>query len=544
MFSRLIELRWPPRLRPDLAGWRRRFSRVAFRLLAFNLILVFLPALGILSLEIYEKQLLDLQERSMVQQGRLLAAALEEHDGLDSQLALRILERMDLHFDARLRLLDTFGNVVADSSQLGPRRETDLSAPYSASRTDLTPDLRDNLLYRFGKFIYRAYAKLFLPPEPPSFETGLATSTSRLIGAEINDAMRGRYGSAIRRSLGGQRSLTMSSALPVWSRGKVVGVVLVTKSTFQILGALYELRLAIWQVLLYSLLAAIALSLYLSWSIVRPIRQLVQQSNALLDRRGRLLGRFAASQRFDEVGDLSRALAELTRRLELHLKFIEDFAADVSHELKNPLASIKSANEMLTEVNEPAATRRFSAIIRRDVLRLEKLIRGVREIGRLDADLEALPSEDVELVPLLETYLEGASQREGGQNYALEVEAPANLVVRASPDRLAQVLDNLVENARSFTPAGGTITVRLKQEGRVAVLEVEDQGPGIPPEHLEKIFDRFFSWRPGDPKRHAEHTGLGLAIVKAIVEGYGGAIEAESPASRGAMFRIRLPLAR
>lgn len=533
------------------------------RLLAFNLLIVFGPAVGFLSLETFESTLLLWQERAMVQQGRLLAAALAGKPELDVPAAEAILRHMERHFDSRLRVIDPGYNVVADSARAGgpeapAENPVDLSYERAGNagsgaepeRIALAPAgsenppggataLRDRPLYRLGNFVYRVYAHFFLPPET-RLGKSVEGDPTRIATPEVQLALAGSYGSATRIS-GSQRSVTLQSALPILAGGKVIGAVLVTKSTGQILGTLYELRLETFEVVVWSLLAAVALSLFLGGTIVRPIGKLVAESKVLLDRRGRLRGRFSADARRDEVGDLSRALAELTRRLEGHLKFIESFAADVSHELKNPLASIRGASEMLEEIEDPEDRRKFVGRIRDDVRRLERLLGGVREISRLDADLEALPAEEVKIAPLLEGLAQAAAGRRPPVKVELAIEDPG-LTVQASADRLQQVLENLIDNAVSFSPAAEPIALRLKKEGRDAVIEVEDRGPGIPPEHLERIFERFFSYRPGQSDA-TSHTGLGLAIVKAIVEGYGGRIEAANPPAGGALFEVRLPLA-
>jgi two-component system sensor histidine kinase ChvG len=556
-------------------------SRIWIRLLAFNLLLVFLPVIGVLTLKSYEDNLLVWQERSMVQQGRLLAAALAATSSaegpLDAALAERILVSMERHFDARLRVVDPSFAVVADSARLtgatadgatvdAPTGDGEGRYAEAGAARSVDPDLRENPVYRLGTFLYQAYAKVFLPPDPV-FTRSQEPESGRLEAPEVALALHGGYGSATRLSET-KRSLTLTSALPVrHGNGPVLGAVVVTKSTFQILSTLYQLRIETFQVVLWSIGAAILLSLFLAATIARPIGKLVHEAAALLDRRGRLRGRFAASSRRDEVGDLSRALAELTRRLEGHLRFIESFAADVSHELRNPLASIRNAGELLLDLEmaavQPApeqvpgeypnslnltdaeARLRFLRMIQEDVARLERLISGIREVSRLDADLEALPVERVPLAALLGRCIE--DQRRLRAEPALRLTPPPQEVhVPANADRLLQVLHNLLDNARSFAPPGTAIelTLGVDTASREAVVQVADQGAGIPPEHLERIFERFFSYRPDESRSvSATHTGLGLAIAKAIVEGYGGTIQARNRPGGGAVFEIRLPLA-
>lgn len=511
----------------------RFLSRISIRLLAFNLLLVFLPVVGILSLENYEQELRYQQERSMVQQARLLAAALADQGPPAAEDAQRILVKMNRRFDARLRVIDQNLSLLADSSRLGPRRDS--------TATDIRTEAegRQNPIYRLGSFLYRLFARAFLPPEPPLQESDLYATAERLDGEEIQAALAGRYGAETRLSPT-TRSVTLYSAIPIRSDGEVVGVVLASKSTFQILKAIYELRLNTFQAVLASVAAAIILSLLVSTTIARPLQQLRRESQALLDRRGRLKRSFQGSRRLDEIGDLSRALAELTRRLESHIRFIESFASDVSHEFKNPLAAIRNAVELLEDIDDPAERRRFTKMALRDIARLEHLLSGVRDITRLDAELEDRSLQTVDLNNLLQGLIERYQLQRGTQASFELVEPGEPLLVSADPERLAQIFENLLDNAISFSSPESEIQITLDSLDEHAVIRIADQGPGIPPEHLDLIFSRFFSYRENG-SQHDGHTGLGLAIVKAIAEGYGGRVVARNRSTGGALFEISLP---
>jgi two-component system sensor histidine kinase ChvG len=511
----------------------RALSRIGTRLLAFNVLLVFLPVAGLLALGVFEEHFLAAQERSMVQQGRLLAAALAERGPLDPADAQGILVRLDRRLTARLRVVDPKGILLADSSRLGPRREPRSEA---AGRDDP----RDHWLYRLGSSAFRFASPLLGGAEAPLAEESDAPSEP-LRGPEIAAALEGRYGAATRVSPG-QRSLTLYSAIPVRSDGGVVGAVLVSQSTLRLLRDLYDVRLAILRVFLASVAAAVVISLLASTTIARPLARLREEAAAVLDRRGRLRGRFGGSARRDEIGDLARALEELSKRLEARSGFMESFAADVSHAFKNPLAGIRSAAELLARTDEPERRARYLAIVERDVARLERLLRAVREIARIDAELEDEAREPVPLAELLGGLLEAFRLRFGARlSFRLEADEPAP-VVRAAPARLAEAFENLIDNAVGFAPPGSEVRVELRREGAEALVRVRDQGPGIPEEHLDRVFDRFFSWRPGQAEEEeGSHMGLGLAISKAVVEGYGGTLRASRGPEGGACFEARLP---
>jgi two-component system sensor histidine kinase ChvG len=540
---------------------RTFLSRISIRLLAFNVLLVFLPAAGLLTLGTYERQLLRAQEQAMVQQGRLLAAALSGPDGLDAARADAILKDLQRRQQARLRVVDTSGHLVADSSRLGAEPNgASTSSARTGAEIPVRPELvegrnassddgpapstptgaPDTWLYRIGALPFRIY-RFVAEPAQPGLESGeFYSSREQLLGPEIDAALHGRYGAATRIS-GGQRSVTLYAAIPIRAGHRVTGVVLVSQSTYGILQALYAVRIDVFKVVLASVAAAAVLSLLVSATIAWPLRYLRDQALALVDRRGRLQGGFRGSTTRDEIGDLTRALEQLTARLRDHMSFVESFAADVSHEFKNPLASIRTATELLPSVEDPEQRRRFLQIVQREVARMERLLAGVREISRIDAQLDDDAPQAVDLAGLLESIVEGYRLRVR-QGVAFDFAKPDGaVVVRAVPDRLTQVFENLLDNALGFSPPGGTVRVSLSGEPKAALITVADQGPGVPPEHLEKVFARFFSYRPGSPNSNG-HAGLGLPIAKAIVEGYGGTIEAANGAQGGARFLVRLPL--
>jgi two-component system sensor histidine kinase ChvG len=513
---------------------RRFLSRLWIRLLAFNVLLVFLPAAGISYLAIYERKLLQAQEASMVQQGRLLAAALSERGALDLALAEPILARLERQTPSRIRVLDRDGWLVCDTSRLGPQRAEE---PEETELAETDP--RAGWLYRVGSGLFRVLGPLLSGSRE---EMGLSREEANspdapFEGSEVRQALAGSYGAATRITPGGQRSVTLYSALPVRNEGDVVGVVLVSQSTFHILQTSTRSGSRSSAVVGAAGVAAI-LSLMLSATISRPIEKLRSQAKTLIGRGGQLVGSFPGSNRLDEIGDLSRALSELSSRLEERMRFIESFAADVSHEFKNPLTSIRAAAEMLKDVEDPGERARFAGVVEREIARLERLLSTVREVTLVDAGLEEPESETVDLVELLKGLTGAQRYRERGIEISLSA-PPTGIEVGAPGHRLAQVFENLLDNALGFTPDRGRIGVELRTEGKQAVVRVEDQGPGVPEEHRERIFDRFFTYRPNDGAAR-EHTGLGLAIVKTVVERYGGSIALVDSSLGGAGFEVRL----
>jgi two-component system sensor histidine kinase ChvG len=273
---------------------------------------------------------------------------------------------------------------------------------------------------------------------------------------------------------------------------------------------------------------------------VRPLVRLRRTALALADRRA-TPGSFASVTRRDEIGDLARTLEELTTRLDAHIKLLESFAADVAHEFKNPLASIRTAAELAATTEDAVERQRLLAMLVRDVDRLERLVTGVRELARIDTQLAHDALQPIALGGLLRSIVSGVELQ--GRRVALSIDGDAApLVVRATEDRLVQVFENLLQNAVSFSPPESAIDVAVRTQAKLAVVQIADRGPGIPEAHLDRVFERFFTYRPNDGSRR-EHTGLGLAIARAIVEGYGGVIQAGNRDGGGAVFEVRLPLA-
>ncbi|HEX2060636.1 MAG TPA: ATP-binding protein [Thermoanaerobaculia bacterium] len=496
---------------------RRFLSPIAVRLLLFNVLLVFLPVAVLFSLRTLEEQLLDLQERSMVQQARVVAAALSANTAMDAEHARGLIQRLGGRSEARIRVIDHAGTVIADSAVARPRSNAQVEYGEPVSRRQP--------LYRIGVWLWRAahaVSDLF-GSVPSSYGSG-SDPTPRDV---IHKALRGSYGATVRESAG-QRSLTLYCALPVRAggSGEVIGAVMVSQSTSRILRALWRVRLDLFEVFALSVGVAIVLSLILSATIARPLIRLRNEADELLDHRGRLRRKFGGSRRRDEIGDLTRALEQLTARLERHLLFVESFSADVSHEFKNPLASIRNAAELLAHTDDPDEREQLGATIEKEVARLNRLLNGVREVSKVDAAVDMEAATRVDLRTLL-------------SEFDVDVSLPSHpVLVQASADRLAQAFGNIVDNARGFS---AKVAISLREQDGFAVVHVDDEGPGIPPEHLERIFERFFSFRPGGAR---DHDGLGLAIARAIVEAYGGTITAANREPHGARIEVRLPVVR
>jgi len=522
-------------------------SKLTLRLLVFNLLLVFFPVGILLYLDTYEKQLLTGMEHSMVQQGRLLSASLKDSDQLKED-ALRILKNLSGNQDARIRVVDAEGRLLADSSSPSlntvspPAKSTEVLksvSPVSRSKAlynEIPPSVREHWLYKLAVYPLNLMKRVFSAPDEPLVSAEYYSASSLLMGPEIKAALEGRYGAYTRYSGGGQRSVNLYSALPVTVSGEIAGVVLITRSTYRILTNLYKLRLDMVRVFFLSLTAAAALSLLLARTITIPVKKLRDQAESFLDHRGRLQGSFRSLKNRDEIGDLSRSLDGLSRRLEDYMGFMDSFSADLSHELKNPVASILNASELSRDALEQDRLH-FYDIIDKEGRRIQRLINDLRSISQIDVQIGKEKTGHVELAELVRDLVE--QKNTNSQRFILEVfQQP--LFIRGSEDRIIQCLINLMDNGESFSPPGEQVVLRVGMRDGFAEVSVLDRGPGIAEGNLPKIFKRFFTDRPeGSGDRH---SGLGLSIVQTIVQAYGGEISCGNRKNGGSFFRLSFPL--
>jgi len=500
----------------------RFLSRISIRLALFNLLVVFLPVAGILFLGSYEQRLEQAQIDSMQRQARLIVSM--PQSGAAPTAALR-----NVRFgDERIRVVDPSGRVTADTGPLQAEEEEE-SGP------------KANWLYRVGAAVLKKPLQWLRPITRPLTSSDAYERSGILRGPEVQSAFVGQTGVEKRVSSTPPRQVTLYTAVPIYRRGNVIGAVLVSQTTDDIRQDLHAIRLAVLQIFLAAVVVAMILTLLVSTTIVQPLRQLRKEAGEIADQRGRLRGRFKGSSKRDEIGDLARALERLTHRLEMHQQSTEAFASDVSHEFKNPLASIRMATEMLAQVDAAAERSRFLRVAESEIARMENLLSQVREITMIDTEIQKEEPTSIDINALLQRIVEGFRMREHDR-VVFDLQMGDGLQsVRASEDRMLQVFENLLDNAVSFTPNGKRIVITSGREDRTIVVRIADEGPGIPEENLGRIFDRFFTYRPDHPPTH-RHTGLGLSIVKAIVEGYGGNVTAANDVRGGAVFEVRIPV--
>jgi len=544
-------------IRPNRRFRQRWVSPLLRRILMVNALPLALLVVALLYLDQYQNGLLEAQVTSLREQARVFAGALGESAVLTADpdnpklvgvVAASLLHRLtEPSPDAQARLYAPDGTLLADSR----RRE----GPNGVVTMEPLPPPPDHgpVLATIG-WIYDGVLSL-LPHQAP---LTMVDTTPSAGGPDWQPDVKEelRLNSAgnsnetapyIRRTR--DNRLLVTVAVPVERDKHTVGIVSLTREAREVDDSLFTVRMSILALFGLALLLTVLLSWYLSLTIARPILRLAEAAADMREGGGRA-GSVPASllKRKDEVGALASALSDSASALWERMDATERFAADVAHEIKNPLSSIRSAIETLLRIDDVGRQRQLLTIIAQDVLRLDRLISDVSDASRLDAELSRVTAEPVNVVAILRTLQElDEATRKSDEDPALEVIAPPNgLSVWAVEDRLVQVLRNLIGNAHSFSPPRGRIVARVRDAGGIAELSVEDDGPGIPDANLEHIFDRFYSERPSG-ESFGQHSGLGLSISRQIVEALQGQISAENRRDAngrvlGARFIVRLPI--
>jgi two-component system sensor histidine kinase ChvG len=531
----------------ERAHGRRRgrpFSKLTARVLAINLLALFILLGGLLYLGRYEERLILAELEALRLEGQIFAAALAEGatvstpDGLwefDLSRARQMVRRLNESTETRTRLFALDGSLIADSRVLaGPGGMIEIE-PLPPPREEMSGWLRESF-----DSAYRWVTEMLPRRKRWPAYSERADQTAEDYRSVVS-ALRGNASRQIWTSEEPPH-LMFGVAVPVQRLRVVLGAVLVTRDSTAIERTLQSVREEILIVFIVSLAITTLLSIYLAGTITRPIHRLAEAAERVRRGHGRRLEIPDFTGRRDEIGELSGSLREMTEALWARMDAIERFAADVAHEIKNPLTSLRSACETVARVQDPEQQRRLMAIILEDVERLNRLISDISDASRLDAELSRAETEPVDIAEMLIMLadLYRTTVEAGGPRIVLDLE-DESLVVPGLEGRLVQVFRNLIGNAITFSPPGGVIALSARHRGDAVEVVVEDEGPGIPPAKLEAIFDRFYTERPAGEK-FGTHSGLGLSISKQIVEAHRGTIVAANREGRsGARFTVRLP---
>ncbi|HUL07583.1 MAG TPA: stimulus-sensing domain-containing protein [Candidatus Acidoferrum sp.] len=528
---------------PRVVRRRRRTSPLLRRILTLNVLALIIPVVGLLYLDQYRDSLITAELEALKTEGQLFAVALGEtgvtagdlgDEKLMPEAARLTLRRMVEISKNRARLFALDGSLVADSLRLlTPEGDVEI-VPLEAPRPQSLFEAMLNDIYDW------VVEQLPVSHRWPLYHESNAAQDY----PEIVRAMAGEVGRAVyERPNGG---VVMHVAVPVQRYRQVMGALLMSSEGGAIDAAVRGVRFDILKVFGVALAITILLSLYLARTIARPIRRLAEIAERVRRGHGRQIDIPDFTRRRDEIGDLSGALRDMTAALWARMDAIERFAADVAHEIKNPLTSLRSAVETVARLEDPKQQQRLMSIILDDVERLNRLISDISDASRLDAELSRAEMGPVDIASMLRALADlHEATRGDGPPLKVEIASLQSLTVHGIEGRLVQVLRNLIGNAVSFSPPGGTIRLAAARDGDRVRITVADDGPGIPPGKLTAIFDRFYSERPAGEK-FGTHSGLGLSISKQIVEAHHGQIVAANRTAEdgrilGALFTVTLP---
>lgn len=564
---------------------RRRPSPLTLRILAVNVLALALLVAGLLYLGRYQDRLIEAELEALTTEARIFATALgegaveritpenetsglplpagdtgnqqipdRESYELSPELARQMLRRLVETTATRTRLYGVDGLMVADSRVL-------TGSPGNIEiRTLPPPTADDGLIAGIESLTSRLVSVMPNRDNLPVYEERFDQPPSQSAG--LYSALSGETTAAAWRTAApdedGADDLLLTVVVPVQRYKEVLGAVMLSRDGAGIDAAIRSVRIDILKIFALALLVTILLSIYLAGTIARPIRLLAEAADRLRLGHGRHGEIPDFTRRGDEIGELSGVLRDMTAALWTRMDAIERFAADVAHEIKNPLSSLRSAVETIGRVNDPERRARLMTIIADDVQRLDRLISDISNASRLDAELSRAEPEKVDVGAMLATLVEIHSDVLSGHGEArnddetpatphlrLELASHELLTVLGLEGRLTQLFQNLIANALSFSPPGGEVLITARREAGQVMITVADDGPGIPPGKEKTIFERFYTERPKSEK-FGTHSGLGLSISQQIIQAHNGSLTAANRHSAngksgGAIFTITMP---
>lgn len=495
----------------------RVLGRIGVRLLIVNLLVLLVPVVGLEFARIHERQLLESLERDMKNQCALVRALVESD--LSHGVALSDPKHVEVLTDAarrtrtRIRLLDEKGATIVDSHENGPPEGPEPPPPHILRRS-----MREGA----------AIPMRDLKKDPADPNAWPEVENRR----EVRAALAGELG-AYTRLRERAPGVFLFIAEPIRASDKVVGAVYAVRSTRPVLVELYRIRAGLVRVLAVAVFFTATVTLLLSWSISRPLGKLSRAAKRVAAGEPDVVIPVGGGGEIEELGE---SFASMKQRLDARLRYIEGFAADVAHEFKSPLTSIRGAAELLEEgaADDPEARRRFLRNIELDVARLDRLVSRLLELSRIEASSEAMTMID------LEGVLARVVERAGSPERPVELRyRAAARFLRARETDLETALLNLVDNAVRFSPPGEAVEIDVSGGVPAVVIAITDRGPGISAANLPKIFDRFFTT---DAEKNG--TGLGLSIVRSVITAHAGTVQVKSAPGEGATFTVTLPVRR
>ena len=513
------------KLHPRLGtlSWSRRLSLTS-RILMVNVLPLVLLGGGVIYLDVYRKQLLDERFKLALVEAQIIAEALAgASDARQAALLIQLGKEQKL----RLRLYDDKGRLEADSFAL---------APPSFALADPAAETQSQ---HFARALDEWSDRLVGAPPLPLYREPQVDDI-----AAWPELARAREESLTQIVLrhAPDRSHVINAAAPVGLKGETL---LLTRNPVDIVEAVRRARSLVFVAVLAALAISTFLSLFLARTIVNPLRTLVQAAIRVRQGRDRQVEVPRLPQRRDEIGLLARAISDMTAALRQRIDAVDSFAADVAHEIKNPLASLRNATETLGRVDDPALRAELLEIARHDVRRIDRLVTEISDASRIDAELSRATFERVDLLALTRAIVGNREDRDQNAGHPIRIASAHDAIaVLGEPSRLERVIVNLLDNAVTFSPPRAEVVVTLAARDGWVTLSVTDSGPGIPEERREEVFRRFHSLRP-EGEDFGNHSGLGLAIARSIAEAHDGTLTASDrpDGGPGACVTLGLPAA-
>ncbi|RVQ66078.1 HAMP domain-containing protein [Croceicoccus ponticola] len=512
---------------PDRLFWTRRFS-LTTRILAVNVLIVGLVLGGLFFLDTYRKQLIAERFKLARSEVEIIANALAE---APSSEHAALLARIGSEQQLRLRTFDARGMLQTDSFVVG-----------EPAFHFIDPET-ETWVQDFARWMDRSVDFLVgAPPVPPYVPANDDSPARKAQWPEVFVAEQAGQGTVMLR-YAPDRTPVITAAAPYGAQGETL---LTMRNAGDITQSVRSARQTLLILLALGILFSIQLSLFLARTIVQPLKLLSRAATRVRLGRDREVVVPRLPERGDEIGTLARALSDMTAALRERIDAGEAFAADVSHELKNPLASLRTALDTMESVDDPDLREQLLDIAKADVRRLDRLITEIAEITRVDAELSRATFTPVDLFALAQGVIGGRTMaarigEELDLTFAVDSAPSSATMVLGDAARLERVLENLVDNAAGFSPHGGRIVVAFHDLGEYVEMTVTDDGPGIPEQEREAVFERFHSVRP--EAAFGSHSGLGLAIARSIIAAHDGTLTVRdrTDGKPGAVMVVTLP---
>ncbi len=509
-------------------------SPLARKIILFNLIALGILVSGVLYLNQSQDTQVEFRSEALGRQAEIISAAIRSHAGdpdyedFSGVTFKSFFESMVVNSDSIIQIYSKSGQVALSYTP--------------QERPKSSEGLETDVFTRFFQRIWSSLSISSISGPSDGAQQNLERHLNELAGEAI--VANGRTKNVV---LSVEGEIFIAVALPIQAPEGAEGAILVSTRAGEIDSIIRTAREQILQMFLLATISSIVLSIVLANSIARPLRRLSAAAKNAQDEAGDKLNLARVnipdlSARPDEIGDLSRSMRNMTDALLERIDQNKSFAADVSHEIKNPLTSLRSAVETLGYVNDDESRAALLEVIQNDVDRLDRLVTDISNASRLEGELVRDTWEDIDICVMLHGLMRSFEARGGAPDVDFQFETSVkDCSIRGLSGRLDQVFSNLISNALSFVPPDGWVRMKISETRDYHLLiEVSDNGPGIPEENLSDVFTRFYSERPVE--QFGEHSGLGLAISKQIIEAHGGTITATNTEADGALFSVKLPI--